>query len=90
MKNMCHTGQKTLCEKEKLLVTSNFSFSHNVFHRYISLGCQNAALCGNGLRFESQTDLIFLPCICSFVSLLLTLFVRLTQQGMKKKNSEVK
>ena len=23
---------KTLCEKEKLLVTSNFSFSHNVFY----------------------------------------------------------
>ena len=25
---------KTLCEKEKLLVTSNFSFSHSVFYRY--------------------------------------------------------
>ena len=23
---------KTLCEKEKLLVTSNFSLSHNVFY----------------------------------------------------------
>ena len=37
-------------EKEKLLVTSNFSFSHNVFHNYISLLRQNVALCGNGLR----------------------------------------
>ena len=27
----------------------NFSISHNVFHCYISLVCQNAALCGNGL-----------------------------------------
>ena len=33
----------------KLLVTSNFSFSHNVFYSYISLVCQNAVLCGNGL-----------------------------------------
>ena len=31
-------------EKEKLLVTSNFSFSPNVFHSYISYVCQNAAL----------------------------------------------
>ena len=30
-------------------MTSNFSFSHNVFHTYISLVCQNAALRGNGL-----------------------------------------
>ena len=43
------TGLKTLWEKEELLVTSNVSFSHNVFHSYISLVCQNAALCGNGL-----------------------------------------
>ena len=37
-------------EKEKLLVASNFFFSHNVFHRYVSLMHQNEALCGNGLR----------------------------------------
>ena len=36
-------------EKEKLLVTSHFSFSH-VFYRYISLVCKNAVLCGNGLK----------------------------------------
>ena len=40
---------KTLLEKEKLLVTSNFSFSHNVFHSYMFLVRQNAVLCGNGL-----------------------------------------
>ena len=40
-----------LREKEILLVTSNFSFSYNVFIRYTSFVCQNAALCGNGLRF---------------------------------------
>ena len=33
-----------------MLVTSSFSFSHNVFHSYISLVHQIAALCGNGLK----------------------------------------
>ena len=32
-----------------LLVTSSFSFSHNVFYSNISLVHQNAALCGNEL-----------------------------------------
>ena len=36
-------------EKEKLLITNNFSFSHNVFDSYISLLCQNAELRSNGL-----------------------------------------
>ena len=31
------------------IVASNFSFSHNVFHRYISLVRQNTTLCGTGL-----------------------------------------
>ena len=54
MKNNCHRGWKTLWEKEKLLVTSNFSFSHNVFHSYISLVWKNAPLCGNGLHFPKR------------------------------------
>ena len=39
------------CEKRrnKLLVTSNFFFSHNVCHSYISFVHQNAALFGNWL-----------------------------------------
>ena len=40
-----------------MLVTSNFSFSYNVFHSYISLVRQNAVLYGNGLitsMFVSQ------------------------------------
>ena len=48
-----HLGYRKHCnkkEKLKLLVTSNFSFSHNVFHGYISLVCQNAVLCGNELN----------------------------------------
>ena len=49
MKNKCHIGYKTLREKEKLLVTSIFSLSRNVFHSFISLLRQNVPLCGNGL-----------------------------------------
>ena len=37
---------------EKLLVTSNFSFSHNVFKRLVSQGRQKASLCGNGLKLH--------------------------------------
>ena len=33
-----------------MLVTSNFSISHYVFHSYISLVGQNAVLCCNGLK----------------------------------------
>ena len=36
-------------EKEKLLVTSNFSFSHSVFKRLVSQGRQKVSLCRNGL-----------------------------------------
>ena len=52
--NKWHVEKKTLSEKEKLLVTSNFFFSHNVFHSYISVVRQNAALCGNGLQDEAN------------------------------------
>ena len=43
-------GEETMWEKEKLLVTSNFSFSHSVFKRLVSQGRQKVSLCGNGLR----------------------------------------
>ena len=43
-------GEKTLWEKGKLLVMSNFSFSHSVFKRLISQGRQKVSLCGNGLN----------------------------------------
>ena len=35
---------KTLREKEKLHVTSNFSFSHNVFKRLVLQTCKNKGL----------------------------------------------
>ena len=41
--------QKTLWEKEKLLVTSNFSFSHSVFKRLILQTHKNQGLFGKGL-----------------------------------------
>ena len=44
-------GQKTLWEKEKLLGTSNFSFSHSVFKR---LGLQTRNQRNEGP--ESRTD----------------------------------
>ena len=51
MRNKCINYRvENIVRKEKLLVTSNFSFSHNIFHSYISLVHQNAALCGNGLN----------------------------------------
>ena len=40
--------------KEKLFVTSNFSFSHSVSKSLLSQGCQNVSLCGNGLMLRSN------------------------------------
>ena len=42
-------GRKTLREKEKLLVTSNFSFSYSVLKRPILLTIENKGLFGKGL-----------------------------------------
>ena len=42
--------KKALWEKEKLLVTSNFSFSHNVFKSCLLLMHQNEYLWSKGLR----------------------------------------
>ena len=43
-------GLKTLWEKEKLLVTSDFSFSHSVFKRLVLQTRKNQGLFGKGLR----------------------------------------
>ena len=45
-------GRKHCGKKEKLLVTSNYSFSQNIFHSYISLVPQNVALYDNGLKTQ--------------------------------------
>ena len=43
-------GWKTLWEKEKLLVTSNFSFFHSVFKRLVLQTGKNQGLFGKGLN----------------------------------------
>ena len=40
---------ETLLEKEKMLVTSIFSFSHNVFKRLLSWSRLQSGLCGKEL-----------------------------------------
>ena len=52
-------GKKTLREKEKLLVASNFSFSHSVFKRLVSQGRQKASLCGNGIKIYKTSSKIY-------------------------------
>ena len=45
-------------EKEKLLVMSNFSFSHNVFKRLVLQTHKNQGLFGKGLKFHVCITLI--------------------------------
>ena len=45
---------KTLWEKEKLLVTSNFSFSYSVFERLVLRTRKNQGLFGKGLKELDQ------------------------------------
>ena len=47
-------GQKTLWEKEKLLVTSKFSFSHSVFKRLVLQTRKNLGLFGKGLILNPE------------------------------------
>ena len=48
-------GWETLWEKEKLLVMSNFSFSHCAFKRLVLQTCKNKGLFAKGL---CQRDLV--------------------------------
>ena len=45
-------GKKTLWEKEKLLVTSNFSFFHSVFKGLVQQTHKNQGLFGKALSLE--------------------------------------
>ena len=49
-------GLKTLWEKEKLLVTSNFSFSHSVFKIVVLQTRKNQGLLGKGLNGKLDID----------------------------------
>ena len=46
-----------LLEKEKLLVTSNFSFSHSVFKRLLLQTRKNQGLFGKGLTHDLNLHL---------------------------------
>ena len=52
-------GKKTRWEKEKLLVTSNFSFSHSVFKRLVLPTRKNQGLFGKGLTLTLSKRPIF-------------------------------
>ena len=49
MKGSYSKRQKTQWKKEKLLVTSNFSFSHSVFNRLLLQTRKNQGFFGEGL-----------------------------------------
>ena len=49
--------QKTLWEKEKLLIMSNFSFSHKVFKSCLVLMRQNEYLWSKGLTKQTEQGL---------------------------------
>ena len=49
-------GKLTLREKEKLLITSNFSFSHSVFKTLILQTHKNKGLFGKGLTLSQMPN----------------------------------
>ena len=54
-------GKKTLWKKKKLLVASNFSFSHSVFKRLVLQTRKNQDLFGKELRRLLLSELNPLP-----------------------------
>ena len=48
-------------EKEKLLITSNFAFSHSGLKRLVLKKCENKGLIGKGL-YKHQNHLHFTRC----------------------------
>ena len=50
--------KKTLWEKDKLLVTSNFSFSHNVFKSCLLFMHQNEYLWSKGLKMAEMAEYV--------------------------------
>ena len=63
-------GRKQCEKKEKLLVTSNFSFYHSVFKRLILQTCKNQGLFGKGLIWKyMDVALIVDPIVCKEVKI---------------------
>ena len=65
MAERCPKGKKTLLEKEKLLVTSNFSFSHNVFKRLVLQTCKIQDFFGKSLKEECIQQGLITICVIS-------------------------
>ena len=56
-------GDKTPWEKEKLLITSNFSFSHNVFKRLVLQTLKNQGMFGKLLKEHYTKQVITSSCL---------------------------
>ena len=50
-------GLTTLCEKEKMLVTSIFSFSRNVFKKLLFQGCEQPGFVGKAEKIQFKLHL---------------------------------
>ena len=67
----CTSLSKTLWEMEKIFITSNFSFSHSVFHPYrafclsIKFGIVDCKLFQFGRVLTGQKHETFTLCVCS-------------------------
>ena len=59
MAESSHKGYKTQREKEKLLIMSNFSFSHSVFKRLVLQTRKNQGLFGKGLMTRLKDEAEF-------------------------------
>ena len=85
---------KTLWEKEKLLVTSNFSFSCSVFKRLVQQTRKNQGLFGKGLTFLCLTCCCIFSLnycyLCLFASLLLLTCVVTVLSEKGEKNVKVR
>ena len=64
--------------KGKLIVTSNFSFSHRVFKRLVSQGRQKVSLCGNGFK-EPQRIMYRCTGYCNITEMTLRLALNTKQ-----------
>ena len=63
MAEISHNGLKTLWEKEKLLITSNFSFSHSVLKRLVRPTRKNQGLFGKGLLYDKSLNVTILKAV---------------------------
>ena len=61
--NGVQLSYKTLWEKNKLLVTSNFFFSHNVFKSCLLLTRQNEYLWSKGLKYGNIWKMTICSCV---------------------------